>query len=168
MLIITGLMVICWTLGNIRMTTSPSLCNNPKIGGLSPASVPRPRFPFSRRRLGLRPALATLDGCPLCPATMYTSSASTTPLNWTDFFSTRHLLVTVWSFPEPHSLTNLTLLQFDDSKGSDPSNTNTAPRFSRIGGVLQRSFHSNHQTVSRNSYNDSVAGELANYENHVC
>src|SRR3972149_684075 len=54
------------------MTTSPSLCNKPSTGGLSPASVPRPRLPFKRLRRPLRPAFLPSAGNPLCPATIYT------------------------------------------------------------------------------------------------
>jgi len=37
------------------MTTAPPRSSMPKTGGFSVANVPRPRAPFSRRRLGFRP-----------------------------------------------------------------------------------------------------------------
>src|SRR3954469_24412533 len=58
----------------------------PKIGGFSLSSVPRPGAPFSRRRRPSRPCWMVASGCPLCPATTYTSSHSTSPLNSTGFF----------------------------------------------------------------------------------
>src|SRR3954452_21097602 len=54
-----GLIVFCFTLGNIRRTTWPSRWIKPRIGGFSFSSVPRPHAPFSRRR---RPARPFLDG----------------------------------------------------------------------------------------------------------
>lgn len=68
------------------MATSPSLCNKPKISDLSPARVPRPHLPFKRRCPDFRATVAIFAGCPLCPATMYTSSPSILPLNFVDYF----------------------------------------------------------------------------------
>jgi hypothetical protein len=55
-------------------------------GGFSLSSVPRPGAPFNRRRRPGRPCWRVASGCPLCPATTYTSSHSTSPLNSTGFF----------------------------------------------------------------------------------
>src|SRR5262245_59905032 len=56
----SGLIVTCWTLANIRMTTSPPRWIIPKTGGFSVASVPRPRLPLSLVRRPCRPFLRPL------------------------------------------------------------------------------------------------------------
>src|SRR5258707_3381836 len=68
-------MVCCWPMSSSLITTSPPRWIMPKMGGFSFWSVPRPGAPLS-----------TASGCPLCPATPYTSSHSTSPLNCTGFF----------------------------------------------------------------------------------
>src|SRR5215470_9429088 len=64
---ISGLIVTCWTLSSIRITTSPPRCIIPKIGGFSVASVPRPRLPLSRLRRPRRPFLRPPLACPCDP-----------------------------------------------------------------------------------------------------
>ena len=58
--VMTGLIVACCTLANMRSTTWPPRWIRPRIGGLSFSNVPRPPLPFQRLRhwnLGqLRPA----------------------------------------------------------------------------------------------------------------
>ena len=53
-------MVPCWTLANLRMTTSPPRGSIPQTGGFSLASGPRPRLPFRRLRLPRRPVFPRL------------------------------------------------------------------------------------------------------------
>jgi len=89
---ITGLIVTCCTFGSLRITSSPSRWSSSRTGGFSSASVPRPRFPFSRRRRSLRP-LSHNFGWPLCPATIYTSSASILPVSCTSFFRPQFIII---------------------------------------------------------------------------
>lgn len=56
------------------------------MGGLSLSAVPRPLAPLSRLHRPGRPLAATTLGCPLCPATTYSSSISTIPLSLGSFF----------------------------------------------------------------------------------
>jgi len=150
------------------MTTSPFLCNNPSTGGLSPARVPRPRLPFNRLRRPLRPALATCAGNPLCPATMYTSSASISPLSWTGFFYPQRLFVIGWSFPAHRQMINPVLLRSVRSKGSIPSDTDTAPRHATVGDVLRKSCRLDRQIVVHRLDIYTVVERLDGYEIHVC
>ena len=132
----------------MRMHTSPSRWSKPNTGGLSPARVPRPRLPFNRRLRPFRPAFRTSAGSPLCPATIYTSSASISPLSWTGFFSPQFLDAVGWSSSGHRPLQDPTPQQSVRSKGSNPSSTDTTPRPATVDDVLQRSCHSDHRIVA--------------------
>ncbi len=162
-----GLIVTCCTLDSMQMHTSPFRCSKPNTGGLSPARVPRPRLPFKRRLRPFRPAFRTSAGSPLCPATIYTSSASISPLSWAGFFLPQFLDAVGWSLPGHRLKQDPAPLQSVRSKGSNPSSTDTAPRPATVDDGLQRSCHSDHQIVAHSPDIDTVGDGLDAYDNHV-
>jgi hypothetical protein len=149
------------------MHTSPLRWSNPNTGGLSPARVPRPRLPRNRRLRPFRPAFRTWAGSPLCPATIYTSSASISPLSWTGFFLPQFLDAVGWSSSGHRRLPDPTPQQSVRSRGSSPSSTDTAPRPAMVDDVLQKLCHSDHQIVAHTPDTDTVGDGLDAYENHV-
>jgi hypothetical protein len=149
------------------MHTSPLRWSNPNTGGLSPARVPRPRLPFKRRLRPFRPAFRTSAGSPLCPATIYISSASISPLSWTGFFSPQFLDAVGQSSSGHRPVQDPTPLQSVRSRGSSPASTDTAPRPATADDVLQRSCHSDHQIVAHSPHMHTVGDGLDAYEIHV-
>jgi len=55
-----GWIVTCWTLGSMKMATSPCLWIIPNTGGLFIFQCTRPRFPRNLCRRPSRPSLATI------------------------------------------------------------------------------------------------------------
>ena len=114
------IVVLCTFEMCIRMTTSPSLSNIPKIGGFSFRKVPLSRFPFKRLRRPSLPFAFTAFGFPLCPAVMYTSSTSTSPLSWISGFFLQSLHVVDWSSFVHRLCSSPVLGRFESWKGLTP------------------------------------------------
>ena len=151
----------------MRMTISPSLCSKPSTGGLSVARVPRPRLPFKRLRRAFRPAFATSAGNPLCPATIYTSSASISPLSWTGFFYPLLLDATNSSSLGRRQTINPVLQLSVHSKGSAPSGTDIVPTPAMVGDALRKSCHLDHRIVAHTRHIYIVGAALDDYGNHA-
>src|SRR6266852_133598 len=131
-------MVCCCTFSSMCKPTAPFRSLLPKIGGFSPATVPRPGFPLSRRRRPSRPGCAPLSGGPLCPATPYPASPSTSPLSSTGFFSPPLPRAPALPSLDPPRHSNPVRRQAAGWINSSPSSTHPRPTFSTAGAVPRR------------------------------
>src|SRR5664280_1668736 len=152
----------------MKMATSPFLWIMPSTGGFSSSNVPRPRFPRNLWRRPTRPSLATISGCPLCPAVMYTSSTSAIPSNSTGFFYPQSLREVDWSWTEhPLSLSPIHARSVHWIN-STPSNTNIGSMSVKVDGGHQKQCRSNHQTGVCNSDIHTAGGAVDGYAIHAC
>ena len=114
-----------------QMHTSPFRCSKPTQAACRPPGCPS-TLAFQTSSTPFRPAFRTSAGSPLCPATIYTSSASISPLSWAGFFLPQFLDAVGWSLPGHRLKPDPAPLQSVRSKGSNPSSTDTAPDPQRL------------------------------------